>query len=210
MDAGRAVVCFTCQHCGWEERTGTSGLAGKLRSAGLLKREDERDLAVLLELAAAARAACLSGVWLSGHLGPSHRRRRRVGHAAQEMCGLRRDNPARAGRVVSRSRAVRRLSEADRCGGLARRPRRLLPPLRHADGRASTTRQRPDALRAGLSGVQASGAAAELTLTRSVSEGPSRLKLVPRSRFGLVLAALINLIPPPARQWAGAGRSSPA
>lgn len=56
MDASRAVIRWNCQHCDWEERTGTSGLASKLRLAGLLKREDERDLAVLLELAAGARA----------------------------------------------------------------------------------------------------------------------------------------------------------
>jgi predicted RNA-binding Zn-ribbon protein involved in translation (DUF1610 family) len=51
---------WNCPHCGWEERTGVSAIAVRLRGAGLLKREDERDAAVLLELAKAAanRLAC--------------------------------------------------------------------------------------------------------------------------------------------------------
>ncbi|MDX1948351.1 MAG: TraR/DksA C4-type zinc finger protein [Pirellulaceae bacterium] len=54
MDARTEIEC-ACVHCDWSERAGASQLAARLRGVGLLKRDDERDPAVLLELARAAR-----------------------------------------------------------------------------------------------------------------------------------------------------------
>ena len=51
MQQPRVFLKWTCPRCGREEQSGRRELIGRLRDLGMLRRDDGRDLALLLELA---------------------------------------------------------------------------------------------------------------------------------------------------------------
>jgi predicted RNA-binding Zn-ribbon protein involved in translation (DUF1610 family) len=53
MARGHAKVRWLCPYCGFEERLDAAQLSARLRTLGMLKRDDQRDLAFLIALAGA-------------------------------------------------------------------------------------------------------------------------------------------------------------